>query len=134
MSLNLPLKWQIPALSLIFAATCLPSAIVLYRKSNAETQQRNAIERQQSEQSEEIRVALDRATKCIRIDERYPLVDGARAFYDATGRTSKRLLPTGTTLCSRSGHTAIVDATGAISDIKQAPIEQINRILNNRGL
>ncbi|MGG6266235.1 hypothetical protein ACQ4M3_05270 [Leptolyngbya sp. AN03gr2] len=135
MSLNLPLKWQVPVLGAILAATCLPTAITLYRQSDAQMQQKNAIEQEQSEQSEAIRTALDRAKRCILIDERFPLVEGGNVYYDPTSRTNKRLLPSGTPLCSASsGFTAEVDRFGTVKDIRQAPIEQIRQILKQRGL
>lgn len=134
MSLNLPLRWQVPTLGAILALTIAPGAITLYRQSDAELRQKNTQEQQQSKQSEDIRIALDRARRCILIDERYPLVEGGAAYYDPTNRASKRRLPKGTTLCSRSGYTAEVDYHGTVKDIRQAPIEQINQALQQRGL
>ncbi|MEP0919417.1 hypothetical protein NC981_21540 [Leptolyngbya sp. DQ-M1] len=134
MSLNLPLRWQVPALGFILVLTIAPSAITLYRQSESELQQKTSQEQQQSKQSEDIRIALDRAKRCILINERYPLVEGANAYYDPTGRISKRRLPKGTTLCSRSGYTAEVDYLGTVKGIKQAPIEQLNQALQQRGL
>jgi hypothetical protein len=133
-ALNLPLKWQIPALSLICAATCLPGAITLYRQSQAQLSQQNEIAQKDASISADTTEALRRAERCILIDKRYPLVEGGNAYYDINSKT-KRLLPTGTALCSPvSGNTAIVDATGATSDIKSAPPEQLTRILKQRGL
>ncbi|MBD1841834.1 hypothetical protein H6F89_00085 [Cyanobacteria bacterium FACHB-63] len=134
MSLNLPLKWQVPTLGLILALTIAPTAITLYRQSEADLQQKTNQEQQQSKQSEETRIALDRAKRCILIDERYPLVEGGAAYYDPTNRVSKRRLPKGTTLCSRSGYTAEVDYLGTVKDIRQAPIEQLNQVLQQRGI
>lgn len=134
MSLNLPLKWQVPALAGILAVTCLPTAITLYRQSNADMEQTKRAAQKDAEISADTAEALRRAQRCILIDERYPLVEGGNAYYDPTNRKDKRLLPTKTPLCSLSGHTAVVDATGAVSDIKAAPIEQLTRILKQRGL
>lgn len=135
MSLNLPLKWQVPTLSIILALTIAPTAITMYRQSEAELQSKQQQDQQQSKQSEDIRIALDRAKRCVLIDERYPLVEGANAYYDPTNRVSKRLLPKGTALCSaRSGYTAEVDYLGTVKNIKQAPIEQLNQALQQRGL
>ncbi|MBD1843999.1 hypothetical protein H6F89_11425 [Cyanobacteria bacterium FACHB-63] len=135
MRLNLPLSWQIPSLSLILALTIAPSAITMFRQSQAELQQKATQDQEESKQTQDVRKALDRARRCHLIDERYPLVEGGAAYYDPTNRVSKRLLPMGTALCSaRSGYTGEVDRFGAVRDIKQAPIEQINQVLQQRGL
>ncbi|GAP96106.1 hypothetical protein [Leptolyngbya sp. NIES-2104] len=135
MSLNLPLKWQVPALGAILAATTLPLAITLYRQSNAQLEQRNTIEQQTATVAENERIALDRARRCLLINERYPLVEGNNAWYDPTNRKDKRLLPSGTALCSAaSGYTAEVDYLGTVKNIRQAPIEKITQVLRQRGL
>lgn len=135
MSLNLPLKWQVPALGFILAATCLPTAITLYRQSEAQMQQRTTIENQSATVAENERIALDRARRCLLINEQYPLVEGQNAWYDPTNRKHKRLLPAGTALCSAaSGFTAEVDRFGTVKDIRQASIEQIRQVLKQRGL
>ncbi|MBD1847635.1 hypothetical protein H6F89_30405 [Cyanobacteria bacterium FACHB-63] len=134
MNLNLPLKWQVPALGLILALSVAPTAITMYRQSEAELRQKTTQEQQQSQQSEDVRKALDRAKRCLLIDERYPLIEGANAYYDPTNRVNKRRLPKGTPLCSRSGYTAEVDRFGTVTDIKQIPPEQLNQVLQQRGL
>lgn len=79
-------------------------------------------------------IALKRAERCVLINEKFPLVEGGKVFYDPKMRKDSRLLPEGTKLCSKSGITAIVDEAGTVSSIKQAPIEKVNQILKQRGL
>jgi hypothetical protein len=99
----------------------------------AKNEQSLFYERQQRDKENE-REVLRRARTCLLIDERFPLVEGARAFYDPTKRVSTRLLPDGTTLCSKdSGYTAIV-RDGLITSVRSAPVEQLRRIIRDRGL
>ncbi|MBD1842504.1 hypothetical protein H6F89_03550 [Cyanobacteria bacterium FACHB-63] len=101
----------------------------------ATEQAEQAINQSNEQSTRNERIALKRAERCLLIDERFPLVEGANAFYDPTNRRSKRLLPAGTVLCSaQSGYTAIVDEIGTISSIKPAPIEKITQVLKQRGL
>lgn len=132
-----------PIVSLAVCAVCVaPVALELHSKQNAEQEHRQATERAEqmidraNEQSErDERIALKRAQRCVLIDETFPLVEGGNAYYDPKKRAGKRLLPAGTALCSaQSGYTAIVDESGTVSSIKQAPIEKITQVLKQRGL
>jgi hypothetical protein len=132
-----------PFVSVGICALCIaPIAMELQAKSSAESQHRQAVERAESAinlSSEQVardeRIALKRAERCILIDEKFPLVEGGNAFYDPRKRDGKRLLPAGTTLCSaQSGYTALVDESGTVSSIKQAPIEKLTQVLKQRGI
>ncbi len=126
----------------ILALSLIPAGLEFYWKQDAiaaskqVTEQRSTEIAQAKQDSDlDIQAALDRASRCLVIDERYPLVEGGNAFYDVTGRKSKRLLPKGTQLCSaESGFTAEVGSRGRVTDVIAAPPEKIREVLKTRGL
>ncbi|WP_068820461.1 hypothetical protein [Phormidesmis priestleyi] len=132
-----------PLASVLISAACIaPIAMELLTKQNADAQHKQATEQVEqaiTRSSEQVardeRIALDRAKRCLIIDEKFPLVEGGNAYYDPRHRDSKRLLPANTALCSaQSGYTALVDESGTVSLIKQAPIEKLTPVLKQRGI
>ena len=128
--------------AIALSLSLIPAGMEFYGKQSAIAEDKNTIEQVQRVRSQakmqtqqDIQIALDRAETGILIDERYPLIEGANAFYDATGRVSKRLLPKGTVLVSAaSGFTAEVNSRGHVSDIVAAPPEKIQEVLKQRGV
>ena len=126
----------------ILALSLMPAGYELYQKQDAiaaskqVTEQRTSAIAQSKQDSDlDIQSALDRASRCLVIDERYPLVEGGNAFYDVTGRKGSRLLPKGTQLCSAtSGVTAEVGSRGKVTDVIASPPEKIREVLKQRGL
>jgi len=126
---------------IILALSLMPAGYELYQKQDAIAASRQIVEQKtsaiaQSKQDSDldIQAALDRASRCLVIDERYPLVEGGNAFYDATGRKGNRLLPKGTQLCSAtSGVTAEVGSRGKVTDVIASPPEKIREVLKQRG-
>lgn len=139
--LNIHPKYR-PLASIAVGAICIaPIAFELHNNQQVMQARRQATEQaeqaisQSKEKTErDERIALSRAEKCLLIDEKFPLVEGGKVFYDPKMRKDSRLLPEGTKLCSKSGITAVVDEAGQVSTIKQAPIEKINQVLKQRGL
>lgn len=131
---KLPLGWQIPTLTAALFLSISPAAISLVRQSQADLMQKSKESNDRYQAVKDEQTALSRARTCIPIDESYPIEEGASAYYDRRGRKSNRLLPTGTNLCSLSGHTARVDKNGTMRDIKQLPIERMKAILKQRGV
>ena len=100
------------------------SADAQHKQATEQVEQ--AITRSAEQVARDERIALERAERCILIDEKFPMVEGGNAFYNPRNRDSKGLLPANTALCSaQSGYTALVDEAGTVSSIKQAPIEKI---------
>ncbi len=128
--------------STVMCLSLLPAGIEFYRSQSAIAEDKSAqqqisrqLEQSKQQTSQEIQTALYRAETCLTIDESFPLVEGGRAFYDATGRKSNRLLPKGTYLCSSaSGFTAEVNGRGLVSDVIPAPVEKLREVLKNRGI
>jgi|GEM_PF-360125 len=126
----------------ILAISLMPASFEFYWKQDAiaaskqVTEQRTSAIAQSKQDSDlDIQSALDRASRCLVIDERYPLVEGGNAFYDVTGRKGNRLLPKGTQLCSAtSGVTAEVGSRGKVTDVIASPPEKIKAVLKERGL
>lgn len=134
-------KYRPIAASSVLALCLVPALWHGYRWQVANDEQKSAIEQAEKAISmsnektlRDERIALSRAEKCLLIDERFPLVEGGKVFYDPKMRKDSRLLPEGTKLCSQSGITAIVDEAGTVSSIKQAPVEKIHQVLKQRGL
>ena len=126
---------------IILALSLMPAGYELYQKQDAiaaskqVTEQRTSAIAQSKQDSDlDIKSAVDRASRCLVIDERYPLVEGGNAFYDVTGRKGNRLLPKGTQLCSAaSGVTAEVGSRGKVTDVIASPPEKIREVLKQRG-
>jgi hypothetical protein len=85
--------------------------------------------------------AMQRAQRCVVLMTELPITDGTAAYFSSlkNGRVvihKDRPLPSQTTVCDTYGNTGIVtnDAQGnpIVSDIKQMPPEEMEKILSSR--
>jgi hypothetical protein len=107
----------------------------------ATAERQDSIRSEQKEAAFARTEALARAQRCVVLMTELPITDGTAAYFSSVrnGRLTihkNRPLPLGTTVCDRYGNTGIVamDAQGnpIVSDIKQMPPEEMEKILSSR--
>jgi hypothetical protein len=107
----------------------------------ATAERQDSIRSEQKEAAFARQEALARAQRCVVLMTELPITDGTAAYFSSVknGRViihKDRPLPLGTTVCDAYGNTGIVamDAEGnpVVSDIKQMPPEEMEKILSSR--
>jgi hypothetical protein len=128
MSLNLPLRHQVPALAVVLAITTLPALISIYRTAEAEKAQQETIQAQTQASLEDTRIGLLRAKTCQIIVPKTPLTSDSKPV---TYLGTNRKLPIGSAICDRNGYTAIQGDTSVL-DIRPINSTQLNNALKGR--
>ena len=109
----------------------------------ATAERQDSIRSEQKEAAFARSEAMQRAQRCVVLMTELPITDGTAAYFSSVrnGRLTihkNRPLPLGTTVCDRYGNTGIVamDAQGnpIVSDIKQMPPEEMEKILSERNV
>ncbi|HEY9605608.1 MAG TPA: hypothetical protein V6C85_28650 [Allocoleopsis sp.] len=107
----------------------------------ATAERQDSIRSEQKEAAFARTEALARAQRCVVLMTELPITDGTAAYFSSVknGRVTihkNRPLPSKTTVCDAYGNTGIVamDAEGnpIVSDIKQMPPEEMEKILAQR--
>ena len=108
----------------------------------ATAERQDSIRSEQKEAAFARTEALARAQRCVVLMTELPITDGTAAYFSSVknGRViihKDRPLPSKTTVCDAYGNTGIVamDAEGnpIVSDIKQMPPEEMEKILSSRN-
>ena len=108
----------------------------------ATAERQDSIRSEQKEAAFARQEALARAQRCVVLMTELPITDGTAAYFSSVknGRViihKDRPLPSKTTVCDAYGNTGIVavDAEGnpIVSDIKQMPPEEMEKILSERN-
>ena len=108
----------------------------------ATAERQDSIRSEQKEAAFSRQEAMQRAERCVVLMTELPITDGTAAYFSSVknGRVTihkNRPLPSGTTVCDAYGNTGIVaiDAEGnpIVSDIKQMPPEEMEKILSDRN-
>jgi hypothetical protein len=108
----------------------------------ATAERQDSIRIEQKEAAFARQEAMQRAQRCVVLMTEMPITDGTAAYFSSVknGRViihKNRPLPSKTTVCDSYGNTGIVamDAEGnpIVSDIKQMPPEEMEKILSERN-
>ena len=108
----------------------------------ATAERQDSIRSEQKEAAFARQEAMQRAQRCVVLMTELPITDGTAAYFSSVknGRViihKDRPLPSKTTVCDAYGNTGIVamDAEGnpIVSDIKQMPPEEMEKILSSRN-
>lgn len=108
----------------------------------ATAERQDSIRSEQKEAAFTRQEAMQRAGRCVVLMTELPITDGTAAYFSSVknGRViihKDRPLPSKTTVCDAYGNTGIVamDAEGnpIVSDIKQMPPEEMEKILSERN-
>jgi hypothetical protein len=128
---------------LVAQATALLSGYILRAPDLSATAERQDSIRSQEKQTQlDQQEAMHRAQRCVVLMTELPITDGSAAYFSSIKNgqiiiDKKRPFPSNTTVCDAYGNTGIVatdnEGNPIVSDIKQIPPEQMEKILIERN-
>ncbi len=128
---------------LVAQATALLTGYILRAPDLSATAERQDSIRSQEKQTQfDQQEAMHRAQRCVVLRTELPITDGSAAYFSSIKNgqiiiDKNRPFPSHTTVCDAFGNTGIVMTDNAgnpiISDIKQIPPEEMEKILTERN-